>query len=53
MFEDQEEKKKEEMEQDGSEGKMKIVQRQRKECKVIGMRCKIYYKRTEIERKGP
>jgi len=39
MFEDcQEEKKKEEMDQNGSEGKMKIVQRQREECKVVGMR---------------
>jgi len=39
MFEDcQEKKKKKEMDQNSSEGKMKIVQRQREEFKVIGVR---------------
>jgi len=41
------------MDQDGTEGKMKIVQRQREECR-IGMKCKeVYYKRIDIKRKGP
>jgi len=30
---------------------MKIVQRQREECRIVSMRCKIYYKGIEIERK--
>jgi len=28
--------------------KMKIIQRQREECRMIDMRCKIYYKEIEI-----
>jgi len=38
VFEDQEEKEKEEINQDGTEGKVKIVQRQREECRIMDMR---------------
>jgi len=42
------------MDQNGTEGKMKSVQRQRKECRMIGMRYKeVYYKGINIERKRP
>jgi len=37
-----------------AEGKIKIVQKQREKCRMIGMRCKeVYYKGIYIERKGP